>query len=91
MSETLNYFIDGISNTYDETVDFWTSGHAINDTVNAVEFTIENPTLMKDTAMKNINASLDELGTAANHDKNRVILLAAAGAALYFFLTKRKK
>ena len=92
MSSIVDYFTSGIKDTYNQTVDFWSSDNKLSRTVDAVSFTIDNPQLMVDTAKKDFKKSMNELDTAVTQDRNKMIIIVAlAGSAYYYFQKGGKK
>ena len=91
MSATFDFIGDALSNTYDETVNFWTSGHAIEQTIDAVKFTAENPGLMIDTATKEIEKDYTDFGKAVKKDTYTMIIAVGLAAAVYYVVVKGGK
>ena len=88
MSSIVDYFTSGIKDTYNQTVDFWSSDNKLSRTVDAVSFTIDNPQLMVDTAKKDFKKSMNELDTAVTQDRNKMIIIFAFAAAAYYYFQK---
>ncbi len=90
-SSIIDYFTGGISDTYTQTVDYWSKDNSIADAVSVVSWSVQNPTIVKDATLKGVDNSLNELGTAVNQDTNKIIILAVLAAAAYIYLTKGGK
>lgn len=91
MSATLDFLGDAVSNTYEETVDFWTSGNVIDQTVDAVKFTVENPKLMLDTAVNEIEKDYNDFGKAVKKDTYTMLFTVGLAAAVYYVVVKGDK
>lgn len=91
MSAVLDFIGGYASDTYDETVDFWTSGHAIDDTIDAVKFTIENPKLMAETAKEQFTDNVKKFEQASKKDFTKLVIIGAIGAYIYFQFIKGGK
>ena len=84
MSALYDWLADYTSETYDETVDFWTSGHVIDDIIDTAKFTVENPKLMAETAKEQFVSNVHEIETATKKDTIKIAILGAIGLIIYY-------
>jgi hypothetical protein len=92
MSALYDWLADYTSETYDETVDFWTSGHAIDDIIDTAKFTVENPKLMAETAKEQFVENVHEIEAASKKDFTKLAIMGAICLVIYYqFFVKRGK
>jgi len=90
MSEVVDYIYDGIVNTYNQTVEYWSRDDSFSDAADTIKWSFENPDIVSSATKDGITKTADELSRAADHDKNRLILLGIIAAVIYFQVKKGK-
>ena len=89
-SSVFNYLYDGVTDTYKETIDYWSQDNSASDAVDVVEWSVENPLIVKKATIKGIGKSSKEFKTALNQDTNKLLLSVAAIAVIYFYMKGKK-
>ena len=90
-SSILNYFIDGVSETYNETVEYWSKDDSLSDAVDAVSWSLDNTDTVIEATEQGIDKSVDEFNTAVSQDSNKLLIILGSLATLYYFYKKGGK
>lgn len=85
-SSTWEFIKQYASDTYDETVDFWTRDHPIDDAIDAFKFAAENPKLFAQTAKERWSGTVAQAEEATKKDTYKLIILGGIGLFVYWEL-----
>lgn len=91
MSSVIDYFTSGISDTYNETVDYWSKENSVADAVDVVVWSANNTDTVVEATKKGINKSTQELKVAVKQDTNKMLLIGAIALGTYFYFKKGGK
>ena len=88
-SSIVDYFTSGLGDTYQETVEYWSKDNSIADSFDALTWSVQNPTIVKEATVKGVEKSLDELGTAVQQDTNKIIFFVVLGVGTYLYIKNK--
>lgn len=86
LSSILNYVSDGISNTYNETVNFWGEDGSIANGADAVIWSASNPDKVAQATKKGIVKSADEFKDAVISDSIKLVFIVGVLFFVYKFI-----
>ncbi len=86
MSSVIDYLYDGVVDTYEETIDYWSKDESVSDAIDVIEWSVENPKIVKDATIDGIKESSHGLKNAINQDFNKLIITVLAAAAIYIYV-----
>ena len=84
-SSVANFFVDAVSNTYNETVEFWSEEGSINNGIDAVVWSAENPEVVAVATAKGVNKGAQELQSALMYDAFKMLVIVSV---VYFIFIK---
>lgn len=72
------------SDTYDETVDFWTRDHPLDDAADAFKFAADNPKLFAQTAKERWSETVNQAEEAVAKDTYKLAIIGGIGLFIYW-------
>ncbi len=88
-SSIIDYFTSGISNTYNQTVDYWSKEDSAFDAVDTVVWSVQNTDTVAEAASQGIDNSVKEFKRAAQQDAYKLAGIVVIALGSYMYLNKK--